>query len=71
MADVYDAISSDRAYRKKMEETQVLSIITEGSGSQFDPQIVDVFLDLYHQGKFIQTEPPQLKSDILPGNIAK
>ena len=68
VADVYDAISSDRAYRKKMEESKVLSIITEGSGTQFDPQIVEVFLDLYHQGKFIQTETPQNESDILPNN---
>jgi putative nucleotidyltransferase with HDIG domain len=68
VADVYDAISSDRAYRKKMEESKVLSIITEGSGSQFDPQIVEVFLNLYHQGKFIPVEVPQSETKILPKN---
>ncbi|MHC4458845.1 MAG: HD-GYP domain-containing protein [Planctomycetota bacterium] len=68
VADVYDAISSDRAYRRKMEESKVLSIISEGSGSQFDPQIVEVFLNLYHQGKFIATETPQSKPNILPKN---
>jgi len=68
VADVYDAISSDRAYRKKMEEGKVLSIISEGSGSQFDPQIVEVFLNLYHQGKFIPVETPQSKTNILPKN---
>ena len=68
VADVYDAISSDRAYRKKMEESKVLSIITEGSGSQFDPQIVEVFLNLYHQGKFIPVETPQSKMNIFPKN---
>jgi HD-GYP domain-containing protein (c-di-GMP phosphodiesterase class II) len=68
VADVYDAISSDRAYRKKMEESKILSIITEGSGSQFDPQIVEVFLNLYHQGKFLPADPPQSKTSILPKN---
>lgn len=50
VADVYDAISSDRSYRKRMEEARILKIITEGAGSQFDPQIVDAFLKLYNSG---------------------
>jgi putative nucleotidyltransferase with HDIG domain len=52
VADVYDAISSDRAYRRKMKEDQILQIIREGAGTQFDPKIVDVFMDLYHRGEF-------------------
>lgn len=52
VADVYDAISSDRTYRKKMDESQALKIIREGAGTQFDPNIVDIFLKLYQEGKF-------------------
>jgi HD-GYP domain-containing protein (c-di-GMP phosphodiesterase class II) len=52
VADVYDAVSSDRAYRKRMEEDQVLEIIKQGAGTQFDPQVVDVFLKLHLEGKF-------------------
>jgi putative nucleotidyltransferase with HDIG domain len=58
VADVYDAISSDRAYRKKMEESQVLEIIQGGSGTQFDPHIIKIFLELYHQGKFTDSPKP-------------
>jgi HD-GYP domain-containing protein (c-di-GMP phosphodiesterase class II) len=50
VADVYDAIASDRAYRAKMEESLILKIITEGSGSQFDPDIVAAFLKSYEEG---------------------
>ena len=50
VADVYDAIASDRSYRKKMEENVILKIMTEGSGSQFDPDIIDAFLKAYDEG---------------------
>jgi HD-GYP domain-containing protein (c-di-GMP phosphodiesterase class II) len=36
VADVYDAIASDRAYRKRMEEGKILQIMYGGSGTQFD-----------------------------------
>lgn len=52
VADVYDAVSSDRAYRKHMEESQVLKIIKQGAGTQFDPEVVDVFLMLHREGRF-------------------
>jgi putative nucleotidyltransferase with HDIG domain len=50
VADVYDALASDRAYRKKMEENETLRIIKEGIGTQFDPDVVDTFLKLYNAG---------------------
>ncbi|MBU4259237.1 MAG: response regulator [Proteobacteria bacterium] len=50
VADVYDAISSDRAYRKKMEKNKVIKLIKEGRGTQFDPDVVDTFLKLYDDG---------------------
>ena len=35
---------SDRPYRKACTKKEALKIIEEGSGTQFDPEIVDVFL---------------------------
>ncbi|MEJ2033627.1 MAG: response regulator [Deltaproteobacteria bacterium] len=46
VADVYDALSNDRVYRKALPEDKVLSIMTEGRGSHFDPRIFDLFLEL-------------------------
>ena len=51
VADVYDAMTSDRSYRKKLPEDVALREIQENAGTQFDPKIVDVFLGLYHQNK--------------------
>lgn len=45
VADVWDALTSDRPYRKAMAESQALYIITSESGTHFDPEVVDVFLD--------------------------
>lgn len=50
VADVYDAMASDRAYRKRMEEQIILKVIHEGAGSQFDPSVVSAFDDVYDQG---------------------
>ncbi len=52
VADVYDAIASDRAYRKKMEESKIFSIMYGGAGSQFDPEVIEVFKKLYEKGVF-------------------
>jgi len=51
VSDVYDALTSDRSYRKKMQEDVALNIIIENAGSQFDSEIVDVFLKLHSQGE--------------------
>jgi putative nucleotidyltransferase with HDIG domain len=51
VADAYDAMASDRAYRQRMAEGLILEIIRKGAGSQFDPRIVDVFQKAYADGK--------------------
>jgi len=51
VADAFDAMASDRAYRRKMEKDQILKIIKECSGTQFDPRMVDVFDHLFKAGK--------------------
>ncbi|MBU1124936.1 MAG: PAS domain S-box protein, partial [Candidatus Omnitrophica bacterium] len=44
LADVYQALISDRPYRKAYAKPKAIQIIKHGSGTQFDPHIVDVFL---------------------------
>jgi putative nucleotidyltransferase with HDIG domain len=44
VADSFDAMASDRAYRKRMETSRVISIIKECAGKQFDPVAVNAFL---------------------------
>lgn len=45
IADSFDAMISDRPYRKGMPEKKALEIILNESGKQFDPELVDVFLN--------------------------
>ena len=54
VAGVFDAITSNRAYRKAMSREDVLATMTKGSGTQFDPAILEVFLDMLNQGKLVQ-----------------
>jgi putative nucleotidyltransferase with HDIG domain len=57
LADAYDAMASDRAYRKRMEPSLILSIIQEGAGTQFDPRIVDAFHKAYQASKIVPPTP--------------
>lgn len=53
VADVFDAMTSDRSYRKKLPEEVAVKTIGENMGSQFDPQVGDVFVKLHRQGKIV------------------
>ncbi|BDC48795.1 hypothetical protein F183_A11110 [Bryobacterales bacterium F-183] len=46
VADAYDAMTSDRPYRQRMPEDRVRRILRECAGTQFDPAIVDIFLNV-------------------------
>ena len=56
VADVYDAISSDRAYRKSMSMQRVLETLKEGAGTQFDPRVVKALLSLILQREVLCEE---------------
>lgn len=45
IADVYDALRSQRPYKKPLNVKQSLEIIRDGAGAHFDPVVVDAFLD--------------------------
>ena len=47
LADVYDALSSARCYKEPWDEEKVLSILREETGKQFDPELVEIFLEIF------------------------
>jgi HD-GYP domain-containing protein (c-di-GMP phosphodiesterase class II) len=51
LADTFDALTSDRPYRRGMPLDKSISIILENKGSQFDPQLVDLFCSLINEGE--------------------
>ena len=54
LADVYDALTSERSYRKAMPEADALELIKKGSGTQFDPNVVQVVLSIHQQRKALE-----------------
>ncbi len=49
VCDSYDAMTSDRSYRRAMSEEVALAELRAGAGSQFDPQVVAAFLRVREQ----------------------
>jgi cyclic di-GMP phosphodiesterase len=46
IVDVYDAVTHDRVYRPALPEAEVLRLMWEGRGTQFDPSLLDVFMSV-------------------------
>ena len=49
VADVYDALTCKRVYKAAMSHEKSVSIITEGKGKHFDPDLIDCFLDILEE----------------------
>jgi HD-GYP domain-containing protein (c-di-GMP phosphodiesterase class II) len=54
LADVYDALSCRRCYKEAWDENEVLNNIREEAGKQFDPELVEVFLECVDSFKQIE-----------------
>ncbi|MBM3152519.1 MAG: HD domain-containing protein [Chloroflexi bacterium] len=51
VVDVWDAIQSDRPYKKAWTRSQALDYLREQAGRSFDPDVVRVFIELVNKGK--------------------
>jgi putative nucleotidyltransferase with HDIG domain len=51
VADVYDSLTSDRPYRKAMSLFEARDIISKGSGTDFDPLVVNAFMGAFRRGE--------------------
>jgi putative nucleotidyltransferase with HDIG domain len=47
VVDCFDALTSDRPYRPRMEDSEALKILSERSGTMYDPRVVDAFFRLH------------------------
>jgi putative two-component system response regulator len=57
IADVYDALISDRPYKKAFTHEEAVRIINEGRGNHFDPALVDIFATAAE--RFVHTSKPK------------
>lgn len=53
IADAFDAMTSDRPYRKRMGNEEALRIVCENAGTQFDPKVVEAFCKVVRGEKLI------------------
>lgn len=53
LVDVYDAVTSRRSYKERWSAEEAVDYIREQKGKHFDPDIVDSFLELLLEQKFI------------------
>jgi response regulator RpfG family c-di-GMP phosphodiesterase len=51
LADVFDALGSDRVYKKAWEDERIFDLFKEERGEHFDPQLVDIFFE--HLDEFL------------------
>jgi HD-GYP domain-containing protein (c-di-GMP phosphodiesterase class II) len=51
IADVWDALSSDRPYNKAWSRENAVTYFINEAGKHFDPRVVNVFLDLIEKGE--------------------
>ena len=61
VADAYDAMNSDRVYRSKLSTDKIISEFLRCKGSQFDPDIADVFIFMLKDGYTVDPEIGQTK----------
>lgn len=56
LADVFDALGSDRVYKKAWEDERIFKLFREERGKHFDPQLMDLFLENVTQFLAIRDE---------------
>ena len=65
IVDVFDALTHDRIYRPAMNRDEALEILCQGRGSQFDPDLLDLFLERISAIEQIaQRNPDRVQDDV-------
>lgn len=65
IADSYDAMTSNRIYRNKLTQEQVIDEFEKGSGTQFDPNLAAIFIDMLKNGFSVPYSEELSDSDLI------
>lgn len=71
VCDVYDALSSDRPYKAAWSAEDAVGYIRSGSGQQFDPELVDLFISILPEVLKVRKDYPD-PADVrvrMPGRV--
>ena len=67
VADSWDAMISDRPFREGLDERAALEQVVVGAGAQYDPSVVEVFVELFESGSPLLSRsrlPPSPQHDV-------
>jgi two-component system response regulator RpfG len=67
LADVFDALTSERPYKPAWEWDAAVNYIVEQKGKHFDPELVDVFIDYLDEARTVQRLLADAKAPSLTG----
>lgn len=59
LVDSYDAMTSNRVYRRRLNDDIVMQELEKGKGSQWDPDLVDIFIQLIREGALEKVWMPE------------
>lgn len=59
LVDSYDAMTSNRVYRRRLNDGVVMQELDKGKGSQWDPELVDIFVSLIKEGALEKVWMPE------------
>jgi putative nucleotidyltransferase with HDIG domain len=69
VVDCFDALTSDRPYRPRLQDEEALKMLTLRRGSMYDPLVVDAFLHIHRGGqtspKTVASDPPALAETVI------
>jgi putative two-component system response regulator len=68
VVDTFDAMTSDRPYRRALDAETALATLVEGSASQFDPTMVEAFLRCWNRGEIRQILLGGRDANLPPGS---
>lgn len=69
VADAFDAMTSSRPYRGEMTHEQALAEIKRCSGTQFDPEIARVFVELMAPTTSVKSNPRKMDKELIGSNL--
>ena len=71
VADAYDAMTSSRPYRHGMTHQKAIGILKDGSGTQWDPEVIECFLSIEGEMEAIGKDTGYARSQVerVPGSV--
>ncbi|MCR5521734.1 MAG: diguanylate cyclase [Lachnospiraceae bacterium] len=71
IADAFDSMTSDRSFRQKLTREEVLREFEKGRGTQFDPELVDIALELLSNDDFKRSEADVIREEELAAESSR